>query len=355
MKYKGLLHNGPKDFEMAELEMPECGAKDVILKNRMASICGSDADTWLNGGEMHYIPQHVEFGHEVVCEVYAVGSEVKDIQVGDRVAPFPLKTTPNSRKAGWLGGFSEYIYCTNAAYGYNLWKLDDSITDMEAAMIEPFSVAITTADKAVLREGATYLILGCGLIGFGTAARLADKGVPRNNITIVDKSELRLEKAGAQGFNTVCTKEQDFWEKVFAYTGKAYSVYGPGSNADYIFECSGSMDPKETNPTLMEQAMKVLKYNGTMVVTGVHRQKVEVNMQKLVFGLQNIVYGSGNVEYHFEEAMRILASKQFDFENLVTQIYRHDDVIDAIRLACEPESCFRILIDYRQPLINYMR
>lgn len=347
MKYRALLYNDPKDLEFAELDMPECGDNDVILKNRMASICGSDTDTWLNGGEMHYIPPHVEFGHEVVSEIYAVGKNVKDIKVGDRVAPFPLKVTPNSRKAGWLGGFSEYIYCTNAAYDYNLWKLEDSISDKEAAMIEPFSVGITTADKAVLREGATYLILGCGLIGFCVAARLADKGVPRKNITLIDKSELRLQKAREQGFNGVCNAGNDnFWDKVFEYTGKAYSVYGPGSNADYIFECAGSMFPDANEPTLMEQAMKVLKYNGTMVVTGVHRQQVNINMQKLVFGLQNIVYGSGNVEYHFKEAIRILQSKQFNFEALVTQVYSFEDAIEAIKFTCDPSKCFRVLISY---------
>jgi threonine dehydrogenase-like Zn-dependent dehydrogenase len=45
MKNKALLHNGPKDIEFAVLELPPCGENDAILKNLVASICGSDSDT----------------------------------------------------------------------------------------------------------------------------------------------------------------------------------------------------------------------------------------------------------------------------------------------------------------------
>lgn len=45
MEYKGLIYHGAKDFTMETCEMPECGENDVILRNVVASVCGSDADT----------------------------------------------------------------------------------------------------------------------------------------------------------------------------------------------------------------------------------------------------------------------------------------------------------------------
>ena len=77
MKYKALIYHAAKNLSFEEREMPECGENDVILKNVVASICGSDTDTWLNGGEMHYFPADVEFGHEVSCVVHEVGKNVR--------------------------------------------------------------------------------------------------------------------------------------------------------------------------------------------------------------------------------------------------------------------------------------
>jgi 2-desacetyl-2-hydroxyethyl bacteriochlorophyllide A dehydrogenase len=351
MKYQALLHNGPKDFEFAELDMPSCGDNDVILKNLVASICGSDSDTWLNGGEMHFIPPHVEFGHEVVCEVYEVGKNVTGVKVGDRVAPNPMLVNPNPRKAGWFGGFSEYIYCVNGKYDYNLWKLDDQISDNEAALIEPMAIGFRAADNADVSDETIALILGSGMIGFSVAVRLTDQGVSRKNITFVDRSELRIEKVREQGFNAVSTDIENWQDKVKEYTGEARCVYGSGSKADFIFDCAGSINPDNAEPTLMETGMKMLKYNGKMIAVGVHRRQVNINMQKLVFGLQNIICGSGPrgkpVEYHFKQAIRVLKSRQFDMERLVTHTYKHKEAIEAIKLTCEPSKCFKVLIDYR--------
>ena len=148
MKYNALMYYGQKYFGFEELEMPACGENDMIVKNLTASICGSDTDTWLNGGELHYLPPRVEFGHEVVCEVVETGKNVTGVKPGDRIAPYPLKATPNPRKAGYLGGFSEYLYITNAKEDENFWILDERMSNKEAALIEPLSVSIHVADRA---------------------------------------------------------------------------------------------------------------------------------------------------------------------------------------------------------------
>lgn len=347
MKYKGLVYYDAGDFRMEELEMPECGDNDVILKNVVASICGADVDTWLNGGEMHYMPSGCEFGHEVSCEVYKVGKNVKDVKVGDRVAPYPLMTTPNPRKAGYLGGFSEYIYCTNASYDVNLFKLPDHMSYEEAALIEPLSVGLRGADIVPVTEKTVALVLGAGFIGFGLAAGLVWKGVKPENITIVDRCKHRLEICQKAGYQTVWSKEPDWKEKVIACTGEARSVFGPGSNADVIYDCAGSIDKENPDPTLAEDALKLLKYFGKMVVVGVHRRKVNVDFQKLVFGMTDILCGSGAVKEYFELALKIIASKKFDFESVISRKYKHEDAKEAIISACDTENCMRVMIDYR--------
>lgn len=348
MKYKALIYHDKGDFSLEEREMPECGDDDVILKNVVASICGSDTDTWLNGGEMHYLPKDVEFGHEVSCEVYQIGKNVKDVKVGDRVAPFPLNTTPNPRKAGFLGGFSEYIYCTKASYDFNLFKMPENISYEEASLIEPMSVGMRGADIVPVTPESVILILGGGFVGFATAAGLAFKGVPRDHITLVDRCENRLDYCRKAGFNAVSTASENWKEEVFKCTGSAYSVYGPGSAADVIIDCAGSLNPDSAAPTLMDEGIRMLKYFGKFVCVGVHRRQPNVNFQKLVFGMQDILCGSGATKPYFEKAIEVLASKQFDFAGAITRSYSQDDAIEAINAACNPDTSIKVVIDYRK-------
>ncbi|MBS6397936.1 MAG: zinc-binding dehydrogenase [Clostridiales bacterium] len=347
MKYQGLIYNGQKYFTVEEMEMPEVGDNDIIVKNLVASICGSDTDTWLNGGEMHYLPPHTEFGHEVVCEIAYAGRNVTDLKVGDRIAPYPIKATPNPRKAGYLGGFSEYIYITNAKEDYNLWKLDDRISNKEAAIIEPLSVAAHGADTVKdVTDKTVVMILGAGVIGFGVAARLVDRGLPFGNITFVDRSEYRLELMRKQGFHAVNSSEKGWEKKACECTGSAYCVYGMGSAADYIFDCAGSMEASSIEPTLLEQAMRILKLGGTMVMLGVHRRNITVNAQKMVFGLQNMVCGSGFAEPDFRNVIRMLTEKKLDFEGVVTHVFPFEKIREAILFACDTNHCMRVEIDY---------
>lgn len=347
MKYKALIYNAPKDFYFTEKEMPECGDKDVILKNVIASICGSDTDTWLNGGELHYMQPGVEFGHEVSCVVDQVGKDVKDVKIGDRVAPFPLLTTPNPRRAGFLGGFSEYIYCTNASYDYNLFHLSDKVSFEEGALIEPMSVGLRSSDIVPVTEKSIVLILGAGIIGYSSAVGFAWKGVPRDHITMIDRCQNRLDICKAEGFRTVNTGDENWKEELLEMTGKARCVYGEGSAADIIVDCAGSLNPNSTAPTLMEEGMKILKYGGNMVCVGVHRRQPKVNFQKLVFGMQNILCGSGNTKEYFERAIQVIESGKFNIQSVVTQTFSHDETVEAIKFTCNASQCMKVQIDYR--------
>lgn len=351
MNYRGLIYHDAYNFTMEECEMPPCGEKDVILKNIVASVCGSDGDVWLNGGALHYFPPDVEFGHEVACVVHEVGSAVQDVNVGDRVAPFPLKTTPNPRKAGFLGGFSEYIYCTDASYDFNLFKLPDNVSDEEASLIEPLTVGIRGAEvamNAVKKENGIYLILGAGFIGFSTACSLAYAGVDRDHITLVDRCENRLEICRKEGFFGVNTTQENWQQRVYECTGGGYTAYGPGSAADAIIDCAGSINPNSTDPTLMDYGIKMLKYFGKFVCVGVHRRQPRVDFQKLVFGMVDILCGSGaGSRSYYETAIEMLASKEFDFAGTITHTYPHAETKDAIVFSINADQCMKLVVDYR--------
>ena len=86
--------NGPRDIELIERELV-CGEDDIIVKNHLMGICGSDKNFYRG----YLPPKTAEFrqdpkfpfllGHESGGTVVAVGSRVADYKVGDKVMAGP--------------------------------------------------------------------------------------------------------------------------------------------------------------------------------------------------------------------------------------------------------------------------
>ena len=74
---------------------------------------------------------------------------VKDVKVGDRVYPYPILVTGDRKRAGTIGGFSEYIYCPCPEWEKSIYHIDDSISDKVAALIEPFTVGCRAARRGL--------------------------------------------------------------------------------------------------------------------------------------------------------------------------------------------------------------
>ena len=138
---KVALYQGKKNIELAEMEMPHAGDNDIVIKNIYSSICGTDVAVYNHGPATgHRITLGGEFGHEMVSEVVEVGRNVKDIKVGDRVYPYPRLAKGDPRRAGTIGGFSEYILVPNAEINKQVYSVSDKISDKVASLIEPFTV-----------------------------------------------------------------------------------------------------------------------------------------------------------------------------------------------------------------------
>ena len=106
---KAAICNGQKSILLTELPTPEVGDNDLLLENVQAGVCESDIAVYLRGHRAHRSTPGSEFGHEVVSRVVAKGKNVANIEVGQRVYPYPLLARGDPSRAGTLGGFSEYI------------------------------------------------------------------------------------------------------------------------------------------------------------------------------------------------------------------------------------------------------
>ena len=141
---RAAIYYGQKNVSIKELEIPQAGDNDIVIRNLYASICGTDVAVYMHGPNTgHRVTVGGEFGHEMVSEVVQVGKNVKEIHVGERVYPYPLLAKGDPKRAGTTGGFSEYVLIPNAQLNKLVYAVPDQISSKTACLIEPFTDVLT--------------------------------------------------------------------------------------------------------------------------------------------------------------------------------------------------------------------
>lgn len=108
--------------------MPEVGDNDVLVQNIYSSICGTDVAVFIHGPNTgHKVDVGGEFGHETISRVVQVGKNISDFAVGDRVYPYPLYAKNDTKRAGTIGGFSQYMLIPEARKYHSLYPVDERI------------------------------------------------------------------------------------------------------------------------------------------------------------------------------------------------------------------------------------
>lgn len=335
---KAALYQGVHNIEIAELPNYECEDNAIILKNIYSSICGTDVAVYQHGtGLGHRITIGGEFGHETVCRVSAVGRNVTDVKVGERVYPYPLFVTGDKKRAGTIGGFSEYIYCPNPAWGNSIYHVDESISDKAAALIEPFTVGCRAARRALPGKGQKGIVFGAGTIGISAAIALKYFGCEQ--VVICDFSDFRLAICKELGFDTYNNESDPELFGLTEIVGKSMGVNGHAVDCDIWIDAAGA-------DAVLTAYEKYGKYNSKMVLVAVGKNKREVDILGLTFGQKSITGSGGYTPEDVEDVLNIMKSGKWDIEKLITHEYPLDDLATAIEKASDVEKALNVIIHF---------
>ena len=231
--------NKAYDIELIEREL-ECGEDDIIVRNHMMGICGSDKSFYR--GSMP--PQTAEFrqppefpfllGHESGGTVVAVGDRVSDYKVGDKVMAF-----------GWNNNFADYF----KSKAFQLQPVPDGLDMDIAALGEPTACAMYSGLNTGVQLGDTVVIMGGGYAGQIIAQCSKLKGAYQ--VIVVDVLEGKLDLAKSLGADVVVnSREEDPVAKVKALTG--------GRGADVVVEAAGTAES-------FNAASAMIRHNGKFV------------------------------------------------------------------------------------------
>ncbi|SFD25628.1 zinc-dependent alcohol dehydrogenase [Clostridium uliginosum] len=334
---KAAIYNGEKNIILTNKETPVCNDNDILVKNIYASICGSDIAVYFHGEHGHRIIKGQEFGHEMVSKVVTVGKNVKDIKVGDRVYPYPLLARGDPKRAGSLGGFSEYILIPNCELNKQVYKVSDKISSKVACLIEPFTVGTRAARRSNPKQDENAIVFGAGTIGI--AAAIALKFFGCKTIMLVDITDFRLEKAKALGFETCNSSKEDLRLKASKIFGQAYNISGMTADVDIFIDAAGASEILDTY-----QAMG--KIESRLVIVGVHHAVRNVDILAMTFSQHSLIGSGGYKPEDVMDVITIMESGKYDIESIITHEFEWENLISAIEIASKVDEALNVIIKY---------
>src|SRR5438093_433961 len=155
---------------------PAIGDSEVLLRLLGCGLCGSDIAKIVDPST----PVPLVLGHEVVGEIVALGPDVTDCAIGDRVVAahhVPCGDCHYCRrgsesmcrafKASNLdpGGFAEYVRVPPANVRHASFRVPEHLSDEEASFVEPLACCLRAVDRARVEPGDTAVVVGLGSIG----------------------------------------------------------------------------------------------------------------------------------------------------------------------------------------------
>lgn len=284
----------PGEVEVTTVPDPTPGPREVVVSVTGCGICGTDLHI-LEGEFAPTLP--VVPGHEFAGDVVAVGRDVTEVSVGDRVAVDPslhcgecyyCRRGRGNLCERWAaigvttsGGAADFAVAPVA----NCFLLPDGLDTADAALIEPLSCAVRGFDVLQPSMGDHYLIYGAGTMGLMMMELAKRAGAA--SVSMVDLNAARLETARLLG----CS----------ATVASADELDRP-RGWDVVIDCTGVV-------AAIEDGLARVGRGGTFQQFGVSAEAAEARFSPYrVYNQEIRIVGSMAVLHSFERAGELLAA-----------------------------------------------
>ncbi len=174
---KAAVYQGNRTITVEDAAMPSIGRNDILVKIMACGICGTDVHIFEGAEGAAQTNPPVILGHEFSGIVEEVGTDVKNIREGDRVSIDPNNMCGSCYYCqNGIAHFCEnmigYGTTANGAFAQywaghckQAYQLDDCISFVEGAMVEPIACCLHGVDCCEIKAGSTVMIIGGGTIG----------------------------------------------------------------------------------------------------------------------------------------------------------------------------------------------
>ena len=319
---------------MEERPIPEIGPEDVLVKVHKTGICGTDIhiynwDDWAK----KTVPVPLVTGHEYAGEIAAIGTDVRNLKVGQRVSgeghvvgmksrasragKFHLDPDTKGIGVNLPGAFAEFVRIP----AFNIIPLPDAIDDEMGAILDPLGNAVHTA-LAFDIVGEDVLVTGAGPIGIMGAAVARHVGARHVVITDVNPERLALatEVADVVPVNVATEDLRAVMDRL-----------GMKEGFDVGLEMSGA-------PAALDQMIDHMVMGGRIALLGVPARPFIFDLGRIVFRMITLRGIYGREMFETWHKMLAMLESGLDVRKVITRRMQADDYAEAFRLAAGGEK-----------------
>lgn len=292
----------PGQFELQEVELPEPKPNQVRIRLQGCGVCASNIPAFEGREWFHYPMEPGALGHEGWGVVDALGDDVVDFALGERVAALSFKA------------YADY----DVADADALVRLPAALKDKPFPG-EALGCAMNIFRRAQIEPGQTVAIIGIGFLG-GALTRLATRAGARVIAIARSPSALALAKLMGAAELVHMLDHHKIIEQVSQLTA--------GDFCPRVIECTGKQWP-------LDLAAELTSFGGRLVVAGYHQDGPrQVNMQ--LWNWRGLDVISAHERDHevcmrgLQEAVETVASGRLDLQPLLTHRYGLSELSKAL-------------------------
>lgn len=311
---RAAILTGPGKIEIREAPIPSPLKDEVLVRILEAGVCGTDYACYMGNLATDYpiIP-----GHEAVGEIEALGSEVKGLHLGEKVAiqpNFPCTVCPVCRgghenvcprkvRLGLDvdGVFAQYV-CAPNPY---VWPLPDGLPVPMATLAEPLSVALHALRRNPPASNERVLVYGAGIIGL-LLIRLAV--LSEASVAAIDIAEQRLAIAKALGADTIYSSCTELEKDAGSFSA--------------LYDTSGVAEA-------FSHLVQIAAPGGNIVLTGLPHKEFPL-LTSTIVRKELTIRGSMIYRDEFPAALDLLKQGKMKVEQLITETVPLDRISKAL-------------------------
>jgi len=299
-------------LKIEQVGIPEPSPRQVRIRIEGCGVCASNLTPWAGPEWMEYPTEPGALGHEGWGVIDAVGEEVDDPQIGDRV--------------GFLSGKAYAGY--DVADALQVVKLPKALDGLDVPL-EPFGCGFNIFRRSDIRSGQTVAIIGIGFLGAVLTKLASDAGA---RVIAISRRQESLDLARRMGASETIPMHDhsEIIERARDLTGGAF--------CDRVIEAVGKQWP-------LDLAAELTREGGRLIIAGYHQDGPrQVNMQLWNwrgFDVVNAHERDPEVSLRgMREAIGAIESGLLDPRHLITHRYPLDRLGEALNATRDRPGSF---------------
>jgi L-iditol 2-dehydrogenase len=337
---KVAMYYAPQQIRIEEVPRPRIGRHEALVEMKACGVCGSDLMDWYTRSKAPLV-----LGHEPAGVVAKKGSEVRSVEVGDKVfvhhhvaclkchyclsGDYTLCMQFHETNIK-PGGFSEYFRVPAPNLELDILRIPDDLSFEEATLIEPVGCCLRAIKKCDIQIGDSVAVVGVGVTGLIHLALAKILGASRAIVS--DLFEHRLDAARRFGADvTVNPEKEDLAEIVDAETD--------GRGVDVVVVTAPSLKAYEI-------AMSICRKGGRLCVFAptTPGEYLQVSPKELLFSEIKIVPSYSTSHLETRAALELIKSRRLNVENLISHRFKLIDTAKAFKTASESKESLKVVV-----------